>query len=588
MKKIVSLIAVYLLLINSTLIPIHACTVGVVAGKASADGRPMAWKNRDASGETAQAVHFGSGGTFPYIGVGDCTGTAFMGLNSEGLAMGNSVTDNGEEDTRENQSCQQYLLKTYSTVDQCLTAIKEGQSSCNSINFTLPLIGKDGKAMHVEKRTSYYEYDPLNCGPDKVRKYAVIARANTSHINADGNDNATTGGPGPQRYVFARDHMHNAVIRNGILNTDSMGGLGVTVDEMMLVSRFGNPPHEGSYTTGGNCNSITQGAIIAQGIKNGDNPKIAVMWAALINPDYIPYIPVWVEIGVKNQIPSRISTGSVTEDKLSYQARRLYAAGKKDSKDYDQYVFARIKPMEANIVQAVTDARTRWASQGFVYEEALRICREACETSYWTVKTLADKAQTAPRDLNRTPLCTSIQANGTGTTVAFSHNASDSDGTISSCYWEFGDGDTSVQTSPSHTYASNGTYLVMCRVTDNGGSRNSLWKYVTVGSVNLSASRIPSIKTSEILSISHEKGKVCFLMQLNSPGEYIITVYTVKGQNVWSYSGNGKNAGYFRINWDNYYSSGKNVYVAMLMHNGKRSFCKIIPVADAGIRIQTR
>ena len=55
------------------------------------------------------------------------------------------------------------------------------------------------------------------------------------------------------------------------------------------------------------------------------------------------------------------------------------------------------------------------------------------------------------------------------TTVSFTSNATDSDGTITTYLWEFGDGNTSTAQSPTHTYASGAMYTVKLSVTDNDG-----------------------------------------------------------------------------------------------------------------------
>ena len=62
----------------------------------------------------------------------------------------------------------------------------------------------------------------------------------------------------------------------------------------------------------------------------------------------------------------------------------------------------------------------------------------------------------------------------------FTDSSTDSDGTISSRSWNFGDGATSTATSPSHTYAAAGTYSVSLTVTDNGGATNTKTSSVTV------------------------------------------------------------------------------------------------------------
>ena len=67
-------------------------------------------------------------------------------------------------------------------------------------------------------------------------------------------------------------------------------------------------------------------------------------------------------------------------------------------------------------------------------------------------------------------------------TANFTDSSTDSDGTIASRSWNFGDGSTSTATNPSHTYANPGTYTVQLTVTDNGGLQNSTSKQVTVSS----------------------------------------------------------------------------------------------------------
>ncbi|HEX4479909.1 MAG TPA: PKD domain-containing protein [Rudaea sp.] len=69
-----------------------------------------------------------------------------------------------------------------------------------------------------------------------------------------------------------------------------------------------------------------------------------------------------------------------------------------------------------------------------------------------------------------------------GLAVQFTDASTDSDGTIASRSWTFGDGSTSTATSPSHTYAAAGTYSVSLKVTDNGGATNTKTQSVTVTS----------------------------------------------------------------------------------------------------------
>jgi len=88
---------------------------------------------------------------------------------------------------------------------------------------------------------------------------------------------------------------------------------------------------------------------------------------------------------------------------------------------------------------------------------------------------------TPPPGGNAAPVANfSVATNGL--TASFTDASSDSDGSIASRQWSFGDGSSASSTSPSHTYAAAGTWTVTETVTDNAGANNSKSAAVTVGS----------------------------------------------------------------------------------------------------------
>lgn len=79
-----------------------------------------------------------------------------------------------------------------------------------------------------------------------------------------------------------------------------------------------------------------------------------------------------------------------------------------------------------------------------------------------------------------------------GLTANFSDASTDPDGTVVAWSWNFGDGSTSTQQNPSHTYTAGGTYNVTLTVTDDDGAVGNTAQPVTVtapsGEISLSVS----------------------------------------------------------------------------------------------------
>jgi PKD repeat protein len=58
-------------------------------------------------------------------------------------------------------------------------------------------------------------------------------------------------------------------------------------------------------------------------------------------------------------------------------------------------------------------------------------------------------------------------------TCSFTDKSRDDDGVVVGWHWDFGDGETSIQPSPNHTYARRGRYQVSLTVTDDDGASDT-------------------------------------------------------------------------------------------------------------------
>jgi len=67
-----------------------------------------------------------------------------------------------------------------------------------------------------------------------------------------------------------------------------------------------------------------------------------------------------------------------------------------------------------------------------------------------------------------------------GTSVSFTANASDPDGSIESYSWEFGDGSSGSGSSVNHTFDESGSFSVLLTVTDDDGASSDATRAVDV------------------------------------------------------------------------------------------------------------
>jgi PKD repeat protein len=71
----------------------------------------------------------------------------------------------------------------------------------------------------------------------------------------------------------------------------------------------------------------------------------------------------------------------------------------------------------------------------------------------------------------------------TSTSLQFTDESSDTDGSITSWLWDFGEGNTSILQNPIHQYNNNGTYTVTLHIADDDGATNETTSEITITNV---------------------------------------------------------------------------------------------------------
>src|SRR3954447_19983893 len=142
----------------------------------------------------------------------------------------------------------------------------------------------------------------------------------------------------------------------------------------------------------------------------------------------------------------------------------------------------------------------------------------------------------------------------TGLVCSFDGSGStDSDGTIASYAWDFGDSMTGNGVTPSHTYLQGGTYDVRLTVTDDKGASTSATKTVTVtassgtpialrGATGTSARGVTSVRVTVPASVQAGDGMVLVLSTSSTASGGTPTGWTAAGARL---SGTGPNTQVF-------------------------------------------
>ncbi len=299
MKKVIILNIVLIFLFHFYAFSQEECTVAVVSGKATVDGRPLLWKNRDTSNLNNE-VAYCTDGKFPYIGVinaGDRT-QVWMGVNSDGFAIMNSESQDLEGDTldAEGYLMKQALMECASANDFEQLLLKTNETG-RETKANFGVIDATGAAIFFE--TGNHTFTKFDANDPAVAPMGYLVRANFAMTAID-----TSKGYGQIRYNRANKLFEKFVNKNElsyqtILRHIARDLVNEKTDPYPLSfeGQEDDKPR-GFIRTYNSINRYrTASCAVFHGVLPNENPLLTTMWVILGEPICGVTIPLWVSAG---------------------------------------------------------------------------------------------------------------------------------------------------------------------------------------------------------------------------------------------------------------------------------------------------
>lgn len=378
-----------------------ACTTGVISGKATIDGRPLLWKNRDTSAKNNRVVYLDDGDyrSMAVVTAGS-RGSIWMGVNEAGFCIENSVTRDLSEKGAEglgNGGFMKKAVQTCATVEEFERLLEETDGSrATAANFGV-IDARGGAAIFESSASTFRKFD-ANDPQDAPHGYVV--RSNFSF----------TGTPD----VDPADHTRLAEIYSGgrflrgcelVEMALADGGMSVSYLLQHNTRDYSDPsgnPYPGSVngdpgsvngdpgtlperidTTHTISRKTTVSAAVFHGVQPDEDPLLTTMWVMLGEPSFTVAVPCWV------------GTGEVADEMLGEKtspicdvARSLrdafYVEVANDEGETERMletsalpeIWARTLPAERRNLERTAAALDRWRQTRFEPDEARRLHRQ--------------------------------------------------------------------------------------------------------------------------------------------------------------------------------------------------------------------
>ena len=277
-------------------VPAVACTTAVVSAQASGTGRPMIWKQRDASDEF-NCIAYVQGEKYGFTGLfstsdGSCR-NAYAGINEVGFAISNNLSYNVRPDSvgvagTRNGELMTLALATCATLDE-FEAILVAKERPLWLSSNFAVIDASGGAAYFEvSDTAYVRFD--------VPAGGYLFRTNYS----------LSGEPGRGRGFARYETMEQVMSEQRVFTPGFFLQTGRTYRNALgekdaLKHARGLYLYEHDYIP----RRTTVSSLVIEGVAPGGKADSGVIWCAMGHTACSYAVPVWV--AARERIPSMLT-----------------------------------------------------------------------------------------------------------------------------------------------------------------------------------------------------------------------------------------------------------------------------------------
>ncbi len=297
-------ISILLLIFLMIGIDSYGCTIAVVSGKYTKNGRPLLWKNRETNYLNNQIMYF-TDGKYVYMGLvnsGDIHGkNVWIGHNSAGFAIMNSASynlnigDSTKQSGMEGRIIKQALATCAILSDFEALLNKLPIPTKLEANFGV-IDANGGAAIYELSNKGFVKFD---ANDPKVAPFGYIIRGNYSFTGSFGDESS-----GYIRYNTVNDQFYQAMSTNSfdarfILQKVSRGLYNSLTKEDLYQKYRTVPENTPTYTFFHDFipRRLTASACVVEGVKKGEDPQYSTLWSVVGFPLTSVVIPTWIKGG---------------------------------------------------------------------------------------------------------------------------------------------------------------------------------------------------------------------------------------------------------------------------------------------------